>query len=132
MQLTGCGHCFIFTRFKTNQMQISYNWLKQFLKIDWEASKVADLLTDLGLEVEGLKSFESVPGSLKGVVVGHVVKCIKHPNADKLKLTQVDIGTGKPVQIVCGAPNVAEGQKVPVATIGTTLYTRRHAMCNNF
>jgi len=104
-------------------MHISYNWLKQFLKIDWEANKTAELLTDLGLEVEGVTSFESVKGSLKGVVVGHVLSCEKHPNADKLKLTQVDIGAAIPLQIVCGAPNVAKGQKVPVATIGTTLYT---------
>ncbi len=105
-------------------MHISYNWLKQFLKIDWEANKTAELLTDLGLEVEGVTAFESIKGSLKGVVVGHVVDCEKHPNADKLKLTQVDLGGDAPVQIVCGAPNVAKGQKVPVATIGTTLYTK--------
>ena len=122
MQLTSCGHCSIFTRFKSNLMQISYNWLKQFLKIDWEADKTAELLTDLGLEVEGITAFESVKGSLKGVVVGEVLTCIKHPNADKLKLTSVDIGAEAPVQIVCGAPNVAKGQKVPVATIGTKLY----------
>ncbi|WP_394748597.1 phenylalanine--tRNA ligase subunit beta [Spongiimicrobium salis] len=105
-------------------MKISYNWLKQFLNIDWDAHKTGELLTDLGLEVEGISAFESVKGGLKGVVVGHVLSCIKHPNADKLKLTTVDIGTEAPVQIVCGAPNVAAGQKVPVATIGTTLYTK--------
>ena len=105
-------------------MKISYNWLKQFIKIDWEAQKTAELLTDLGLEVEGIAPYESVKGGLKGVVVGHVLTCIQHPNADKLKLTTVDIGLGKPVQIVCGAPNVEKGQKVPVATIGTTLYTK--------
>jgi phenylalanyl-tRNA synthetase beta chain len=103
-------------------MQISYNWLRQFIHIDWEATKVAELLTDLGLEVEGISEFESVPGGLKGVVVGHVLSCEKHPNADKLKLTTVDIGSNTPVQIVCGAPNVARGQKVPVATVGTTLF----------
>lgn len=103
-------------------MQISFNWLRQFLQIDWEAKRIADLLTDLGLEVEGVTDFESIPGGLKGVVVGQVLTCIKHPNADKLKLTTVDIGEKEPVQIVCGAPNVAEGQKVPVATIGTTLH----------
>jgi len=103
-------------------MKISYNWLKQFLKLDWEAEKTSELLTDLGLEVEGLEHFESVKGGLQGVVVGHVLSCEKHPNADRLKLTKVDIGTSEPVQIVCGAPNVAKGQKVPVATIGTTLY----------
>ncbi|BFP43562.1 phenylalanine--tRNA ligase subunit beta [Flavobacteriaceae bacterium GF1] len=104
-------------------MKISYNWLKQFLHIDWEAEKTAELLTNLGLEIEGVESFESVKGGLKGVVVGHVLSCEKHPNADRLKLTSVDIGQVEPVQIVCGAPNVAKGQKVPVATIGTTLYT---------
>ncbi|MBU2996087.1 phenylalanine--tRNA ligase subunit beta [Cellulophaga baltica] len=104
-------------------MKISYNWLKQFLQIGWEAEQTADLLTDLGLEVEGIESFESVKGGLKGIVVGHVLTCEKHSNADKLKVTTVDIGAGAPVQIVCGAPNVAAGQKVPVATIGTVLYT---------
>ncbi len=104
-------------------MKISYNWLKQFISLDWDSRKTGDLLTSLGLEVEGIDSFESIQGGLKGVVVGEVLSCIKHPNADKLKLTTVDIGTGDPVQIVCGAPNVAAGQKVPVATIGTTLYT---------
>src|SRR5680860_371624 len=104
-------------------MQISYNWLKQFIKLDWPSHKTAELLTDLGLEVEGITTFESVKGALKGIVVGHVLSCEKHSNADTLKLTSVDIGAEVPVQIVCGAPNVAKGQKVPVATIGTTLYT---------
>ncbi len=103
-------------------MNISYNWLKQFIRIDWEAKKTAELLTDLGLEVEGINTFESVSGGLEGVVVGHVLECTRHPNSDKLKLTIVDIGAEKPVKIVCGAPNVAKGQKVPVATVGTTLY----------
>ncbi|MCX2719422.1 phenylalanine--tRNA ligase subunit beta [Lentiprolixibacter aurantiacus] len=103
-------------------MKISYNWLQQFIQLDWDSRKTADLLTSLGLEVEGIHSFESIKGGLKGVVVGEVLTCIKHPNADKLKLTTVDIGEEKPVQIVCGAPNVEAGQKVPVATIGTTLY----------
>ena len=104
-------------------MNISYNWLKQFLNIDWEANQTAELLTDLGLEVEGVTPFESIKGGLKGVVVGHVLTCIQHPNADRLKLTTVNIGADEPLQIVCGAPNVAAGQKVPVATIGTTLYS---------
>jgi phenylalanyl-tRNA synthetase beta chain len=104
-------------------MKISYNWLKQFLQIDWDAQQTGELLTDLGLEVEGITQFESVKGGLKGIVVGHVLTCEKHPNADKLKLTTVDIGQEAPLQIVCGAPNVAVGQKVPVATVGTTLYT---------
>ncbi|MEM9649546.1 MAG: YtpR family tRNA-binding protein, partial [Bacteroidota bacterium] len=105
-------------------MKISYNWLKQFLQIDWDADKTGELLTDLGLEVEGISKFESVQGGLEGVVVGHVLTCDKHPNADRLKLTTVDIGQSTPVQIVCGAPNVEAGQKVPVATIGTTLYSK--------
>ena len=104
-------------------MNISYNWLKQFINIDWEANQTAELLTDLGLEVEGISSFESIKGGLKGVVAGHVLTCVQHPNADRLKLTTVAIGEKEPVQIVCGAPNVAAGQKVPVATIGTTLYS---------
>ena len=103
-------------------MKISYNWIKQFLQTDWDATKTGELLTDLGLEVEGIETKESIKGSLKGVVVGEVLTCIQHPNADRLKVTTVDLGEGAIVQIVCGAPNVAVGQKVPVATIGTTLY----------
>ena len=103
-------------------MKISYKWLQQFLQIDWEPSNTAELLTDLGLEVEGIETIESVKGSLKGIVVGEVLTCVQHPNADRLKITSVDLGSGEPVQIVCGAPNVASGQKVAVATIGTTLY----------
>ena len=105
-------------------MKISYNWLQQFLKVDLEAEKVGDILTDLGLEVEGIEKVESIKGSLAGIVVGQVLTCEKHPNADKLKVTTVDLGSGTPIQIVCGAPNVAVGQKVPVATIGTTLYDK--------
>ncbi|MEW7292794.1 phenylalanine--tRNA ligase subunit beta [Aquimarina sp. 2304DJ70-9] len=103
-------------------MKISYNWLKQFINPDWSAEKTGELLTDLGLEVEGIETYQSVRGGLEGVVVGQVLACEKHPNADKLKITKVDLGNGDPVQIVCGAPNVAAGQKVPVATIGTKLY----------
>lgn len=106
-------------------MRISYNWLKQFIKIDLAASETADLLTDLGLEVEGVDKYESLKGGLQGVVVGHVLTCEKHPDADKLKITTVDLGDGNaPVQIVCGAPNVAAGQKVPVATIGTKVFDK--------
>ncbi|TQD39274.1 phenylalanine--tRNA ligase subunit beta [Haloflavibacter putidus] len=104
-------------------MKISYNWVKQFIKTDWNAEKTGKLLTDLGLEVEGIEQFESVKGGLEGIVVGHVLTCEKHQNADRLKLTTVEIGADEPLQIVCGAPNVAAGQNVPVATIGTTLYT---------
>ena len=106
-------------------MKISYNWLRQFLQTDWEAEKTGELLTDLGLEVEGIETVESIKGSLKGVVVGEVKTCVKHPNADKLKITTVDLGDGNPVQIVCGAPNVDAGQKVPVATVGTMLYDEK-------
>jgi phenylalanyl-tRNA synthetase beta chain len=105
-------------------MRISYNWLKQFIKLDWKSEETAALLTDLGLEVEGVDKFESLKGGLEGVVVGHVLTCVQHPNADRLRITTVDLGDGTPVQIVCGAPNVAAGQKVPVATIGTTLYDK--------
>ena len=108
-------------------MKISYNWLKQFIKIDWTPEQTAELLTDLGLEVEGIETYQSVKGGLEGVVIGKVLTCIKHPNADKLKITTVDIGGESPIQIVCGAPNVAAGQKVPVATIGTTLYSQEGA-----
>ena len=104
-------------------MKISYNWLKQFINIDWEAEKTGELLTDLGLEIEGIDTYESIKGGLKGIVIGEVLTCVQHPNADRVKVTTVDIGADAPVQIVCGAPNVATGQKVPVATIGTTLYT---------
>ena len=106
-------------------MRISYNWLKQFIKTDLKSEEIADILTDLGLEVEGVDAFESLKGGLQGVVVGHVLTCKKHPDADKLKITTVDLGDGNaPVQIVCGAPNVAAGQKVPVATIGTKLFDK--------
>ncbi len=105
-------------------MKISYNWLKQFIKIDWKSEEIAALLTDLGLEVEMVDKYESVKGGLEGIVVGHVLTCIPHPDADRLKVTTVDLGDGVPVQIVCGATNVAAGQKVPVATIGTTLYDK--------
>jgi phenylalanyl-tRNA synthetase beta chain len=103
-------------------MTISYNWLKQFINLPWDAEKTGELLTDLGLEVEGIEDFSSVKGGLEGVVVGHVLECAQHPNADRLKVTKVDIGSGETLQIVCGAPNVSIGQKVPVATIGTKLY----------
>ena len=105
-------------------MKISYNWIKQFLKIDWKSDEIAALLTDLGLEVEAVEKYQSVKGGLEGIVVGHVLSCEPHPNADRLKVTTVDVGTGNPLQIVCGASNVAAGQKVPVALIGTTLYDK--------
>jgi phenylalanyl-tRNA synthetase beta chain len=103
-------------------MKISYNWLKQFIKIDLKSEETATLLTDLGLEVEVVEKYQSVRGGLEGVVVGHVLTCEKHPDADRLSITTVDLGDGTPVQIVCGASNVAKGQNVPVATIGTKLF----------
>ncbi|MEO0046831.1 MAG: Phenylalanine--tRNA ligase beta subunit [Bacteroidota bacterium] len=105
-------------------MRISYNWLKQFIKIDLKSEETAAILTDLGLEVEVVEKYQSVRGGLEGVVVGHVLTCEKHPDADRLKITTVDLGEGSPVQIVCGAANVAAGQKVPVATIGTQLFDK--------
>ena len=105
-------------------MKISYNWIKQFIKIDWQSEETAALLTDLGLEVEVVEKYQSVKGGLEGIVVGHVLTCVPHPDADRLKITTVDLGDGVPLQIVCGASNVAAGQKVPVATIGTVLYDK--------
>jgi phenylalanyl-tRNA synthetase beta chain len=105
-------------------MKISYNWLKQFIKIDWKSEETAALLTDLGLEVEIVEKYQSVKGGLEGIVVGHVLTCVPHPDADRLKITTVDLGDGVPLQIVCGASNVDAGQKVPVATIGTVLYDK--------
>ena len=103
-------------------MHISFNWLRDFVKTDLSASEIGDILTDLGLEVEGINQYQSIQGGLEGVVIGKVLTCEKHPNADKLKITQVDIGETENAQIVCGAPNIAAGQIVPVAKIGTTLY----------
>lgn len=102
-------------------MKISHNWLRQFIKIDIPVDEISILLTNLGLEVENIETYESIKGGLKGVVVGKVISCSKHPNADRLKITKVDIGGDTNLSIVCGAPNVAKGQKVLVATIGTTL-----------
>ena len=94
----------------------------EYLKIDLEPSKVAEVLTNIGLEIEGMDEWVSVKGGLEGGVIGEVLTCKKHPDADKLSVTTVDIGLEHPLQIVCGAPNVAAGQKVPVATIGTVVF----------
>ncbi len=104
-------------------MKISYNWLKQYINIDIEPEKLSTILTDIGLEIEGMDEFQSVKGGLEGVIIGEVVTCDQHTNADKLKVTTVDIGDKNLLPIVCGAPNVAAGQKVVVATPGTTLYS---------
>jgi phenylalanyl-tRNA synthetase beta chain len=103
-------------------MKVSYKWLKNYLDIAFTPEEVAEMLTTIGLEVEGVEASEAVRGGLQGVVVGHVTECSKHPDADKLSVTMVNIGDEQPLQIVCGAPNVAAGLKVLVATIGTTLY----------
>lgn len=109
-------------------MTISLNWLRQYLdfrvdtSVELTPDQIGELLTELGLELEGMHEVEQIRGGLQGVVTGHVLECHKHPNADKLSLTKVDIGAAAPLSIVCGAPNVAAGQKVLVATVGTTLY----------
>ena len=103
-------------------MNISYNWLKEYLDFDLNHNLVAEILTDLGLEVEGISKYESVPGSLEGVVVGKITSLKEHPNADRLKITTVDIGEKDELQIICGAPNVKNKLTVAVATNGTTLY----------
>ncbi len=103
-------------------MKISYNQLKQYIDIDLKIEDLSEILTDIGLEVEGTEEYESVKGGMEGLVIGEVKTCGKHPNADKLSVTTVDTGAGEFFPIVCGAPNVAAGQKVVVATIGTKLY----------
>lgn len=104
-------------------MKISLNWLKDYINLDGHSvEEISEILTALGLEVEGVEKVESIKGGLKGIVVGEVKECEKHPNADKLSVTKVDLGSGELLDIVCGAPNVATGQKVLVATIGTMLY----------
>ena len=103
-------------------MIISYNWLSEYLPVSIEPQKLSKILTSIGLEVESLHKYESLKGGLEGIVIGEILTCIKHPDADKLKITTVDIGAAEPVQIVCGADNVAAGQKVVVATVGSILY----------
>ena len=103
-------------------MKISYSWLKQFIQTDKTAEEISLILTDIGLEVESLEKVQSVPGGLEGLVIGLVKSCVPHPNADRLKITKVDVGAGEELQIVCGANNVASGQKVVVALDGTKIY----------
>ena len=103
-------------------MKISYRWLQQYIDITESPEEIGHVLTSTGLEVESIDPFETVKGGLKGLVIGEVLTCIKHPNADKLSITTVDVGATKPSQIVCGAPNVAAGQKVIVALPGTTVH----------
>ncbi|HEX8607684.1 MAG TPA: phenylalanine--tRNA ligase subunit beta [Pedobacter sp.] len=103
-------------------MKISYNWLKQFIQTDKTPQELSLILTDIGLEVESLETVQPVVGGLEGLVIGHVLTCIQHPNADRLRVTTVDVGGPEVLQIVCGAPNVAAGQKVVVAVVGTTVH----------
>ena len=103
-------------------MKISLNWLKEYLQSDLPVSTIIELLTNIGLEVEGTETIESIKGGLSGLLIGEVIECGKHPDAEKLSLTKVNVGFAEPLSIVCGAPNVAIGQKVVVATVGATLY----------
>jgi phenylalanyl-tRNA synthetase beta chain len=122
-------HFYLFLKFLIIKvsMKISYNWLKKYLALDELPEKIAQILTDGGLEVEKVEQFESVRGGLNGFVIGEVLTCEKHPGADKLKKTTVNIGNGIVLPIVCGAPNVDAGQKVIVATVGTTIYPKEAA-----
>src|SRR5215213_9451279 len=103
-------------------MTISYNWLSEYLPLKIEPERLSKILTSIGLEVEKMEVYEEVKGGLKGLLIGEVTEVTPHPNADKLKITKVTTGNDEPLKIVCGAPNVAAGQKVVVATIGTTIY----------
>ena len=103
-------------------MKISYSWLKDYITHDKTPEEVCEILTQTGLEVGGLEEVETVKGGMKGLVAGKVLTCGPHPDSDHLSKTTVDIGTGEKLHIVCGAPNVAAGQKVVVAPVGTTLY----------
>ena len=103
-------------------MNISYNWLKDYVDFDLTAQQVADALTSIGLEVDAVEEVQTIKGGLEGLVVGQVLTCEAHPNSDHMHVCTVDLGTGEATQIVCGAPNVAAGQKVIVATLGTKLY----------
>jgi phenylalanyl-tRNA synthetase beta chain len=103
-------------------MKISYSWLKDYIALEQSPEEIAKILTQIGLEVGGIEEFETVKGGMKGLVIGEVITCMPHPNSDHLSKTTVNIGTGNILEIVCGAPNVAAGQKVVVATVGTTLF----------
>ncbi len=103
-------------------MNISYNWLKEYVRFDLTPNEVAAALTSIGLETGSVKEVQAIKGGLEGLVIGEIRTCVPHPNSDHMHVTTVYLGQGEPVQIVCGAPNVAAGQKVVVATIGTKLY----------
>ena len=109
-------------------MNISYNWLKRYIDFTLTPDELAAALTSIGLEVGTVEEVESIRGGLKGLVVGHVLTCIEHPDSDHLHITTVDLGDGEATQIVCGAPNVAAAQHVIVATVGTTLYAGAKAV----
>ncbi|HSC40174.1 MAG TPA: hypothetical protein VLD19_19955, partial [Chitinophagaceae bacterium] len=106
-------------------MTISYNWLSEYLPDTLAPERLSKILTSIGLEVESMEPYEELKGGLAGLVIGEVLEASQHPNADKLKLTKVSIGSGEPLQIVCGAPNVAAGQKVVVAPAGATIYPKK-------
>ena len=112
----------IFADYHFDIMKISYNWLKDFIDTDKSPEEISTILTGTGLEVESLEKVQAIPGGLEGLVIGHVKECGDHPNSDHLHLTKVDVGTGEDLQIVCGAANVAAGQKVVVAVVGATVY----------
>jgi phenylalanyl-tRNA synthetase beta chain len=103
-------------------MKISYNWIKDYLKTDLDPHQAAAILTAIGLEIEGTEEWYSVKGGLEGIVIGEVLTSSKHPDADKLSVNTVNVGKGEPLNIVCGASNVAAGQKVPVALAGSFVY----------
>ena len=103
-------------------MKISYNWLNTIIETNLTPQKIDELLTDTGLEVESIEPYNSIKGGLAGIVIGEIKTCAKHPNADKLSVTTVDVGAPELLHIVCGAPNVAAGQKVLVATVGCTVH----------
>ena len=102
-------------------MDISYNWLKEYVDFDLAPAEVETVLNAIGLEVEGVEVREEIPGGLAGVIVAEVLECNDHPDSDHLHITKVNTGEGEPLQIVCGAPNVAAGQKVMLATLNTKL-----------
>lgn len=103
-------------------MKISYKWLKEFIETEKSPEEISKILTNIGLEVESLEKVQAIPGGLEGLVIGEVRDCVQHPNADRLRVTKVNVGAGDDLQIVCGAPNVAAGQKVVVAVVGTTVH----------
>jgi len=111
-----------FADYRFDLMKISYNWLKEFINTDKTPQEISTILTGTGLEVESVDKVQAIPGGLEGLVIGYVKECVQHPNADRLKVTKVDVGGAEDLQIVCGANNVAAGQKVVVATVGTTVH----------